>query len=151
MHVKPRVAAVLAMSAILMACDTNPFDAAQVPRITITPVVALPLVVIAYEPQGAALIRVYKGTAAGQGYGEDLWWSVAATSGNSLPNRIEYGTTVFPGGAVDVAAKPLVLGQPYTVQVSRMDPKGKGDGFTNTGNRYVNTQTFTLASITPRP
>jgi hypothetical protein len=151
MRVRPRFAAVLAMFASVMACDTNPFDATQVPKITITPVVALPLVVIAYEPQGAALIRVYRGTVAGQGYGEDLWWSVAATSGNSLPNRIEYGTTVFAGGGIDVAAKPLALGQPYTVQVSRLDPKGKGDGFTNTGNRYVSTQTFTIASITPRP
>jgi hypothetical protein len=151
MRVGGRVVAMLMTAAVVMACDSNPFDSSQVPKITITPVVALPLVSISYEPQGAALIRVYRGTVAGQGYGDDLWWSIAATSGNSLPNRIEYGTTVFPGGSVDVAAKPLVIGQPYTVQVSRMDPKGKGDGFTSTGNRYVNTQTFTLGSLIPAP
>jgi hypothetical protein len=37
------------------------------------------------------------------------------------------------------------------VQVSRMDPKGKGDGFTNTANRYVNTQTFQLPTSIPAP
>ncbi len=143
--------AMAATAALSMACDSNPFDASQVPKITITPVVALPLVAISYEPQGAALIRVYRGAQAGQGYGEDLWWSIAATSGNSLPNRIEYGTTVFAGGAVDVPAKPLAIGQSYTVQISRADPKGKGDGFTNTENRYVNSQTFTLGALIPNP
>ena len=40
----------------------------------------------------------------------------------------------------------LVGGQVYTAQVTRLDPKGTGDGFTNTGNRYVGTATFTAPS-----
>ena len=138
-----------AVAALALGCDTNPFDPSQVPRITITPVVAVPLVRIAWTPAGANLIRVYKGTVAGQGYGPDLWWSIAATSGNSLVSGIEYGSTAIPGGSTDVAAKPLAAGQAYTVQVSRQDPKGTGDGFTGTGNRYVSTQTFTLGAIIP--
>lgn len=141
------VAAVLAI-----ACDVNPFDRTQVPRITVTPVIAAPLVVIAWTPTGANLVRVYKGTTAGQGYGQDLVWSIAATSGNSLMSSVEYGESAgLVGATTDVAAKALILGQPYTVQVSRQDPKGSGDGFTSTGNRYVSTQTFTLAAVIPVP
>lgn len=138
-----------ACATFVLACDTNPFDRTQVPRITITPVVAAPLVTIAWTPAGANLIRVYKGTVAGQGYGPDLWWSIAATNGNSLVSGIEYASAVVPGGSTDVAAKPLVAGQAYTVEVSRQDPKGRGDGFTGTGNRYVSTQTFSLGALIP--
>lgn len=143
----------LAATAILaIACDVNPFDRTQVPRITVTPVIAAPLVVIAWTPTGANLVRVYKGTTAGQGYGEALVWSIAATSGNSLMSSVEYGTSAaLVGATTDVAAKPLILGQPYTVEVSRTDPKGTGSGFTSTGNRYVSTQTFTIAALRPAP
>ena len=85
MPVRPRIVAALALAAVAMACDANPFDASQVPKITVTPVVALPLVLITYEPQGAALIRVYRGTAAGQGYGPDLWWSIASVEQRKRP------------------------------------------------------------------
>jgi hypothetical protein len=36
-----------------------------------------------------------------------------------------------------------VPGEVYPAQVTRQDPKGSGDGFTNTRNRYVGTVTFT--------
>jgi hypothetical protein len=143
--------AILVGAVALAGCDTNPFDRSQVPTITVTPVVAAPLVTIAWEPAGAALVRVYRGTATGQGYSDALVWSVAATSGNALTGPIEYGATVIPGGVVDVRAKAIVPGEPYTVEVTRADPKGKGDGFTATGNRYVATRTFTLAVLVPAP
>lgn len=140
-----------AVVVFMSGCDVNAFDRTQVPRITVTPVVAAPLVVIAWQPAGAALVRVYRGTVAGQGYGPDLVWSIAATSGNSLVSGVEYGVAPPPGGVTDVSAQPLTPGAPYTVEVTRQDPKGSGGGFTNTRNRYVSTQTFTIAARLPAP
>jgi hypothetical protein len=140
-----------AIAVLLLACDSNPYDPRQVPKIRVTPVLAAPIVSFAWEPAGAALLRVYSGTVAGDGYSATLVWSIAATSGNSLESGVEYGTTRPAGGSTDVAAKPLVPGAPYTVQISRRDPKGKGDSFLGTSNRYVNTQTFTVAAVLPAP
>lgn len=138
----------VAAAALLVACSGNSFDAAQVPRITVTPVVGDSVVTISWVPAGAALIRVYRGTVADQGNSPNLVWSVTATGLNTLVSPLRYGVTPPPGGTTDVPAQALRLGQPYTVQVSRQDPKaGPGDGFTSTGFRYVQTQTFTIASV----
>jgi hypothetical protein len=140
-----------ACAVMLLACDSNPYDAAQVPKITIVPVIALPLVRISWEPAGAQQVRVYKGTQA-NGAADLVVWSITGSGQNSLVSGIEYGSTVFPGGAVDVAAKPLTAGQPYTVQVSRVDPKGgQSGGLTSAGARYQNSQTFTLATVIVAP
>jgi hypothetical protein len=56
---------------------------------------------------------------------------------------VPYGVSPA-GGTTDFAARPLVAGETYTAQVTRQDPKGSGDGFTNTANRYVGTATFTI-------
>lgn len=136
--------------ALCLACDSNPFDQAEVPQITVTPVFALPIVRFSWTPQGAQLVRVYKGRVAGDGYGPDLMWSLAATGKNTIQSGIEYGTTVAPGAALDVSAQALVNGQAYTVQISRQDPKANGsDGFTNNANRYVATQMFIVGSTPP--
>ena len=135
----PRVLAVLAACGLLAACDQNPFDAAQKPVVTVQPG-APP--VIAWTPAGARLVRVYRGTTAGDGYTPDLVWWVAGAWGNGLRAPIPYG--VVPAGATaDVPAAPLVAGQPYTVWVLRDDPEGSGEGFSNTRNRYAGTATFT--------
>jgi len=129
------------------ACDTNPFDAAQQPRVTIAPGPgASPG--IAWEPSGAQLVRVYRGAVAGDGYGDDLMWSVAAATRNGITSPVQYGV-VPSGGVTDVAPKLLVAGETYTAQVTRLDPKGSGDGFTNTGNRYVGSATFTATTTGP--
>jgi hypothetical protein len=134
------LAAVLAMFAA--ACDRNPYDPAQQPRVTVAPVDGGATIAIEWQPDGAQLVRVYRGTVAGDGYTDQLMWSLAATSRNSLASGVRYGAV--PGGSTtDVAAKPLATGEVYTVQVTRQDPKGSGDGFTNTSNRYVGTATFT--------
>ena len=132
--------------ALLVACRSNPFDATQTPRVTVTPVSATSRVVIGWQPAGAQLVRVYTGTTAGDGYSDALVWSIAATSRNSLIASVEYGQPAPVGGTTDVAAKALVAGQSYTVQVTRQDPNGTGDGFTNTSHRYIGVQTFTIAA-----
>ncbi len=130
------------VSLVVVACDRNPYDAAQRPRVTIGSATAP--VVISWQPAGAQLVRVYRGSAAGDGYTTSLMWSITASSMNSLLSGVSYGAVAPGGGTTDVAARPLVTGERYTVQVTRQDPKGSGDGFTNTRNRYVGTLAFTL-------
>ena len=129
---------------MLGACSDS-FDKSQVPRITLTPVVAAPLVVIRWEPAGAQQIQVYRGTVA-DGSAVNLVWSISATSTNSLVSGVEYATNPPPGGITDLQAKPLERGQPYTVQVSRVDPKGGGANISGGRYRYTSTQTFTIAA-----
>jgi hypothetical protein len=131
-----------ALAMVASACDSNPYDPAQAPRVTITRPDGGGTIRIEWQPAGAQLVRVYRGSAAGDGYTDQLMWSVAATSQNSLASGIAFGTSPT-GGTTDVPAKPLVPGEVYTAQVTRQDPKGSGDGFTNTNNRYVGTATFT--------
>jgi hypothetical protein len=146
-----RAACIVPALAMLLACSGDAFDETQVPIITITPVIALPLVRIAWKPDGAQQVRVYKGTVA-TGQADLVMWSITGTGQNSLVSGIEYGTTNPVNGGVDVAAKPLVAGQPYTVQVSRVDPKGgSSGGLTAAGARYQNSQTFTLATVVVPP
>jgi hypothetical protein len=137
---RPLFAAALAV--LVSACDRNPYDPAQQPRVTVTPADGGATVAIEWEPEGAQLIRVYRGPTAGDGYTDQLMWSVAATSRNSLTSGIRYGAAPS-GGTTDVAATSLVTGEVYTVQVTRQDPTGSGDGFTNTSNRYIGTARFT--------
>jgi hypothetical protein len=138
---------VVAVSVLALACNSHPFDNTQVPVVAVTAsATAQPQ--ISFQPNGAQLVRVYRGATAGDGYTASLVWSVAATGKNTLTSPVTYGT-VPPGGSIDVAPQPLVLGETYTVQVTREDPKGTGDGFTNTRHRYVGTKTFTAAFVTP--
>mgnify|MGYP000712038695 CR=1 FL=1 len=146
-----RLRAVPLVACLLLGCDSNPFDAAQVPQITVTPVVALPVVRFSWQPAGAQQLRVYRGGAAGDGYSDALVWSIVATGSNTLVSGLEYGDKVLQGGTTDVASKPMIRGQTYTVEITRRDPKGKGDGFTNTSNRYVNTKTFAVPASAPAP
>jgi len=126
------------------ACDINPYDPAQRPRVTVTQV-AGGSPVIGWEPAGAQLVRVYRGPVAGDGYGDRLVWSIAANARNGLVSGVAYGAAPS-GGTTDVEARPLVAGEIYTAQVTRHDPKASGDGFTNTANRYVGTATFTVTT-----
>lgn len=134
----PRLFTLVLAGLALAGCDSNPFDPAQVPVVTVRGG-APPE--IAWTPGDAQIVRVYRGTTAGDGYTPDLVWDVAAGSGsNGLTSPIRYG--VPPAGSQASAATPLVAGQPYTVWVLRDDTRGSGDGFTNTRNRYTGTATF---------
>ena len=132
------------LTMMLTGCDRNPYDESQRPVVNVS--TAQSSVVINWQPEGAQLVRVYRGAVAGDGYTAELVWSIAATSKNSLRSGVSYGVTSPTGGNIDFAAKPLIAGQQYTVQVTRADPKGSGDGFTNTSNRYVGTSTFVAPS-----
>lgn len=136
--IRPSLSALLLAALLGAGCDANPFDAAQVPKVTVqagTPPA------FAWTPAGAQIVRVYRGTQAGDGYTAALVWEVSAASGgNTLTSPVRYGEA--PAGAQATTAAPLVAGQAYTVWVFRADPKGSGDGFTNTRNTYTGTATF---------
>ncbi len=138
------------VAALFLACDSHPYDASQIPVITITPLVALPIVSFAWTPAGAQQVRVYKGTVA-DNQADLVVWSVTGTSVNTLVSPIEYGSATPTGGAADTPAKPLILGQPYTVVVSRVDPKDASKiGITTAAPRYQQSQTFTLSDTTKK-
>ena len=140
----------LAFAGLLASCGGDSFDKTQVPTITVTPVVALPLVRFSWAPAGAQELRVYRGTIA-DGNAVNLVWAIAATGTNTLQSGVEYGDAPPRGGTTSLAAKTLILGQPYTVHISRRDPNGTGSDATSTQNRYSNVQTFTLATMTTPP
>lgn len=127
--------------ACLAGCDVNPFDPAQQPVVAVSVADGAPR--IDWAPEGARLVRVYRGATTGDGYGDALMWSVAAADGrNGIGAPLRYGV-VPPGADEDWPARPLVSGTVYTAEVTRRDPRGRGDGFTSTSNRYVGTATFT--------
>ena len=123
----------------LGGCDSNPFDQTQVPIVTVSGGDAP---VISWTPEGALLVRVYRGAEAGDGYTPDLIWDVSANDGrNGLQSPLAYGG-VPTGGEETREAGALVAGEPYTVWVLRYDEAGSGDGFTNTRRNYTGTATF---------
>lgn len=139
----PALLGLLTALCLVAACDVNPFDPAQQPSVRVEAAAAP--VQIYWAPEGAQAIRVYRGATTGDGYGPALVWSVVATGTNTLTSGLAYGESPS-GGTEDVAPAVLVAGELYTVQVRRTDPKGSGDGFTNTHNRYVGTATFRAPS-----
>src|SRR5687768_5763956 len=90
--------AIGAIATLVSACSSNPNDAAQQPRVTVTQAAPGPAV-IAWQPAGAQLVRVYRGSTAGDGYTESLMWSIAASTNNSLPSGVQYGV-MPPGGTI---------------------------------------------------
>jgi hypothetical protein len=134
-----RVFLMLLAFPVLAGCRVNPFDVRQQPVVLAS--VADATLVFRWSPAGAQLLRVYRGDRAGDGYGEALVWSVAAESTNSIVQPVTYAR--LPAGALlDVQPRPLVSGERYTVEVTRADPRGRGEGFTSTHNRYVGTAVF---------
>ncbi len=131
----------LALVAALAACDSHPYDARQAPVVSVS--TASGAAVVSWMPGGAQLVRVYRGAQAGDGYGPALVWSVASpTYGNTIAAPVTVGVTPY-GATVDVAlAAPLVPGETYTVEVTRADAAGSGEGFTNTRHRYAGTAMF---------
>ncbi len=134
-----RMAGTLAGGLALGGCDVNPYDASQRPVVTVTIGGAEAPVRVGWQPEGAQFVRVY----AGNGDTGALVWSVAATGANTLVSGLAYGDAAPAGGFTDVPAQSLTAAATYTVEVVRRDPKGSGDGFTNTSNRYVGTARFT--------
>jgi hypothetical protein len=125
-------------SLILSGCaGWHPYDESQVPIITVGPGLQP---VISWTPSEAYELHVYEGTEDGDGFG--VLWTAKMGGGyeNSLLSPVTYG--VAPEGADLAPAPPLEEGKGYTITVTRKDPKGEGEGFSNTRHRYVGKLTF---------
>jgi len=138
---RPALPTLLAAAVLtaLPACDQNPFDRAQVPVLSVangTPPV------FSWTPAGASFFRVFRGGSTRDGLAPIVWAVLAKTPrSNGLAGPITYG--VVPATADEnVPAQALVAGQTYTAELVRHDPKGTGDGFTNTSNTYRDTVVF---------
>ncbi|WP_412070161.1 hypothetical protein [Rubrivirga sp. IMCC43871] len=130
----------LALLLALAACDVNPFDESQQPTVRVDVTGEAP--VFSWLPAGAQSLRVYEGANTGDAGSDVMVWGVSAVDGaNGLRGPVTY-SVVPSGGELYIPARPLVAGQPYTVVVRRDDPRGTGDGFTNTRNEYADAETF---------
>ena len=129
----------LSLFVCLSACDVNPFDASQQPSVRVEARVPP---VFSWTPQGARSLQVFEGADVTDALEGDQVWAVYALDGeNGMQSPVTYGR-VPEGGEPNVRARDLVPGRPYTVYVRRDDPRGTGDGFTNTNNEYSDAVTF---------
>jgi hypothetical protein len=128
----------MAAGLLLAACaGLHLYDKSQEPVITVGSGLRP---VITWTPAEAYELNVYEGSEDGNGFG--VTWTVRGGGdfANNLRSPVTYG--VPPPGSEMREAPPLEPGKTYTVSIYRKDPKGGGDGFTETGHRYVSTKTF---------
>ncbi len=115
----------------------NPFDQSQVAIITTA--VTDSIATISWTPAGAYRIRIYEGSYDGDdGYNGVVWSATAEDFSNVLVSPYVAGSD--PG--IESGNPVLLPGQNYTVTVRRRDPKGTGDGFTNTSKVYIGELAF---------
>lgn len=103
------------------------YDQTQVPVVTVQNR-AKP--VFSFTPDTAYILRVYQGKQDRDGL--DVYWKI--TGGEGYNNKLS--------SPVTYAGPALESGTHYTVTVERKDPKGSGDGFTNTRHKYVGQKVF---------
>jgi len=128
----------IVVSLLIVGCaGMHGFDESQVPAVDVGTGTRP---VISWTPVEAYELNVYEGTKDGNGFG--VIWTARGAGGyeNNLRSPVTYG--VPPAGSEVRGAPPLEPGKTYTISVTRKDPKGEGDGFTNTRHRYVGTKTF---------
>ena len=130
--------AALAMLLLGSCRGAHFFDSSQVPQISVGRGLHPD---ISWTPSPAYQLTVYEGPEDGDGLG--AIWSLRGGSNyaNELASPVTDGKP--PAGSEFRPAPPLEAGKTYTVTVFRKDPKGSGDGFTNTRHRYVGKKTFT--------
>lgn len=127
----------LAATLVAASSGCHRYDSRQVPVVTVS---AGLRPTIAWTPEEAYTLSMYRGEQDGDGIGV-LW--TARGSGdyaNDLRSPVIYG--IPPSGSEVRDAPALEAGVTYTVVIWRMDPKGTGDGFTARRHRYVGTMTF---------
>lgn len=130
----------LSLLLIVGCAGMHGFDERQVPVVNVGPGLQP---VISWTPVEAYELNMYEGTKDGDGFG--VIWTARGGGDydNLLRSPVTYG--VPPVGSEMRGAPPLESGKTYTVTVVRKDPKGGGDGFTNTRHRYIGMKTFTAS------
>lgn len=138
------LALLLIVLSLPISCSVNPFDQNQVPVIGIRQEGE---VMINWTPNGARDLRVLKGSVdlndpkQTRPPSQNVVWSIGMQE-NEVRSPVTYGKK--QEGTWSSEAEPLVVGETYTVYVLRDDPKGSGDGFTNTRNVYEAVAVFVM-------
>ena len=143
LHRSP-LALLLTVLLLPISCSVNPFDQNQVPIIGIQQEGEL---MINWTPGGARDVRVLKGRVDPKDPkqtrppSQNVMWSIGMQE-QPVRSPVTYGKK--QEGTWASEAQPLVSGETYTVYVLRDDPKGSGDGFTNTRNVYEAVAVFVM-------
>ncbi len=139
MKVQILSALLIAGALALGSCSINPFDDQQVPVIEVRKGSAGEMI-IAWTPQGAWHVRVLEGEVDPKDPvntrppSKDVIWGIGEGE-RSVRSPVTVGVEQT-GTETTGEPKELVAGTTYSVYVLRHDPKGSGDGFTNTHNTY---------------
>lgn len=138
-----RQRAVFCGSAVLLlvasSCSINPYDSAQEPRIAVD--TTGDQLMISWEPASAWHVRLLEGSIDPKDPKHSrppmagLMWGLSEGTKQSVRSPVRYGE-MQEGTIAHGRGLPLERGKTYTVYVLRHDPKGTGDGFTNTRNTY---------------
>lgn len=123
----------------LVSCSINPFNEGEVPVIDVRKGNSGEMV-ISWKPQGAWHVRVLEGEVDPKDPvntrppSKNVIWGIGEAE---RPVRSPVTVGVEQTGTETTGEpKELVAGRTYSVYVLRHDPKGSGDGFTNTRNTY---------------
>ncbi len=155
-----QVVATLLLAAVACSCSSpdivDPDDdgTSNLP-LTILPVTqdpAFSLLLFIWIPDEAQAVRVYRGRTAGNGtLSPDIMWAVTGTTRNGITGGIDYAGT--QGGSVrtEVAAKPLLPGSTYTLEVIRLDPRIRDTLNTSGGSLQRATRAFVPVRAFPAP
>lgn len=133
------LAIALFLAVTRLHCSVNPFDESQVPIIEVFSEDSS--MRIAWTPNNAYRIRIYEGSYDGtDGYSGVVWSATFDEYANGIRSPYEIGMS--QDGVEVTGDGVFTSGQMYTITVRRKDPKGSGDGFTNTNNNYIASQPF---------
>lgn len=134
-----KISVLLLTLCLLASCSINPYDKAQEPRITAAWTDDGRLE-ISWKPQNAWHVRVLEGEVDPKDPKHSrppmlgLMWGLSERD-VPVTSPVIYGESQ-PGTNIHGRSEPLDRSKTYTVYVVRRDPKGSGDGFTNTHNMY---------------
>jgi hypothetical protein len=157
---RPRIVAGLLLAVTVCSCSSaaivDPDDdgSSNIP-LTILPVTqdpAFSFLLFIWIPEEAQSVRVYRGNTAGNGpQSPDIMWAVTGTSRNGISAAIDYGGSQGGSLRTEVAARPLLPGTTYTLEVIRLDPRIRDTLNTTSGSQQRATRAFVPVRAFPAP
>jgi len=133
------LALVLTLAVTQLHCSVNPFDESQVPIIELFSEDSA--MRISWTPSDAWRVRIYEGNDDGSdGYAGLVWSATYSEYENGISSPFEIGSSQT--SVEETGEAVFEAGELYTITVRRKDPKGSGDGFSNTRNNYIGRKTF---------
>lgn len=149
----------LFFSFVISSCGIHPRDNSQIPIIKISKGVKPE---ISWQSGKVYQVAIFDGIYTGDPRNSNsaIWSISAPVYENKVYSPIVYGASVdgliskVKGIIVnnsDNKTAALEAGKTYTIAVDRKDPKGSGDGFSNTHHTYVAKKQFKVAKAKLKP